>query len=71
MFGFQFPACRETVNAMTFDGIDINYDTAIDRSGRNTDAGIRPAGEVGGYLDRIAGHSPLGATTLFRLVGLL
>src|SRR5262249_1122703 len=42
---------------------------AVDGAGRDADAGIRPAGEIGRYLRRAAGHSPLAAVTIFgRLV---
>src|SRR5215831_17501209 len=54
---------------MSFDGVGIDDNEAVDGAGRYADAGIRPAGEIGRYLRRAAGHPPLAAVTIFgRLV---
>src|SRR5262250_357339 len=49
---------------MSFDGVGIDDNEAVDGAGRYADAGIRPAGEIGRYLRRAAGHPPLAAVTI-------
>src|SRR6516164_10993112 len=54
---------------MSFDGVGVDDNEAVDGAGRYADAGIWPAGEIGRYLRRAAGHPPLAAVTIFgRLV---